>query len=177
MINSPIIYNRGIKSVLLIDCSPECKAILEDKLSEVASSLIAAYDNGEFISALEEGHSGWQKWVKSFGKSLKRKVSLTTRISNICIIVKILLCLWKFTIQGKSLFMPLRVLLTGKVHGPDMGEGLLLIYKAGRCGAVAHQSGFVPLDERFKMLREVKWDSLNKDSPSAESANAVVVSN
>lgn len=73
--------------------------------------------------------------------------------------------------------MPLRVLLTGKLHGPEMGEGLLLIYKAGRCGAVGPQSGFVRLDERFKMLREVKWDSLDKDSPTVESADAVAISN
>lgn len=60
--------------MLLFDCSPEGKAILEDKLLEVAASLLAAYDSGEFISALEEGHTGWHKWVKSFGKALKRKV-------------------------------------------------------------------------------------------------------
>lgn len=54
--------------------SPECKPILEDRLSEVAASLLAAYDSGELLGALEEGQSGWQKWVKSFGKSIKRKV-------------------------------------------------------------------------------------------------------
>lgn len=55
-------------------CSPETKPILDDKLAEFSASLIAAYDNGEILSALEEGSAGWQKWVKSFGKSLKRKV-------------------------------------------------------------------------------------------------------
>lgn len=49
--------------------------MLQDKLSEVAASLISAYDSGELREALEEGHTGWQKWVKSFGKLLKRKVS------------------------------------------------------------------------------------------------------
>lgn len=78
------------------------------------------------------------------------------------------------TPQGKSLFMPLRVLLTGKLHGPDMGESLLLIYKAGKCDAVAaHQSGFVPLEERFKMLRELDWELLDTgNNPSKESATA-----
>lgn len=56
-------------------CSPEAKPVLEDKLSEFAGSFIAAYDSGELLAALEEGHAGWQKWVKSFGKSLKRKVA------------------------------------------------------------------------------------------------------
>lgn len=48
---------------------------MEDKLADVAASLISAYESGELLEALEEGHTGWQKWVKSFGKSLKRKVS------------------------------------------------------------------------------------------------------
>ncbi|KAL3624328.1 Glutamate--tRNA ligase, chloroplastic/mitochondrial [Castilleja foliolosa] len=124
--------------------SPESEGVLEDKLSEVATSLLMAYDSGEFISALEEGSAGWKNWVKSFGKSLKRK--------------------------GKSLFMPLRVLLTGKLHGPEMGSAVLLIYKAGKCDVLAPQSqsqsesGIVMLDQRFKMLREVQWESLNKDN-------------
>lgn len=59
----------------VIDCSPESKPVLEDKLSEVATRLLVAYDSGEFVSALEEGGAGWQKWIKSFGKSMKRKVS------------------------------------------------------------------------------------------------------
>lgn len=66
--------NTELKEFTIIDCSPEGKALIEEKLSEVAASLVAAYDSGELTSALEEGHSGWQKWVKSFGKSLKRKV-------------------------------------------------------------------------------------------------------
>lgn len=54
--------------------STEGKPIVQDKLSEVAASLISAYESGELLEALSQGHSGWQKWVKSFGKSLKRKV-------------------------------------------------------------------------------------------------------
>ncbi|KAG6485653.1 glutamate--tRNA ligase, chloroplastic/mitochondrial-like [Zingiber officinale] len=114
--------------------SDECKPVVQDKLSEVAASLISSYESGELRQALEEGHAGWQKWVKSFGKSLKRK--------------------------GKSLFMPIRVLLTGKLHGPDMGGSIILIHKAGTCGAISPQAGFITLDERFKMLKEVDWESL-----------------
>ncbi|KAL1554539.1 Glutamate--tRNA ligase, chloroplastic/mitochondrial [Salvia divinorum] len=131
--------------------SPEGRPVLEDKLGEVAASLIAAYDNGELIGALEEGSAGWQKWVKNFGKSQKRK--------------------------GKSLFMPLRVLLTGKLHGPDMGAGLLLVYKAGRGEVVAPHSEFVSLDERFNILRQVDWESVKEDNPTLESAAPVSVSN
>ncbi|KAL8536249.1 hypothetical protein ACS0TY_011762 [Phlomoides rotata] len=131
--------------------SPEGKPVLEDKLSEVAASLLTAYDSGDLTNALEEGNAEWQKWMKSFGKSLKRK--------------------------GKSLFMPLRVLLTGKLHGPEMGAGIVLVYKAGKCGVVIPQSGFVTLDERFKILRQVDWESLNKDNTTLESAGTVAVSN
>ncbi|CAL9768169.1 unnamed protein product [Musa acuminata subsp. burmannicoides] len=123
--------------------SEECKPIVQDKLSEVAASLIAAYDGGELPAALEEGHAGWQKWVKGFGKLLKRK--------------------------GKSLFMPLRVLLTGKLHGPDMGGSILLIYKAGLWGVVNPEAGFITLHERFKMLREVDWEALDKENKQLES--------
>lgn len=119
--------------------SPEGKPVLEDKLSEVASYILSSYDNGELGLALEEGLDGWKKWVKSFGKSQKRK--------------------------GKSLFMPLRVLLTGKLHGPDMGLSILLLHKAGKCGVVAPAAGFVPLDERFKMIREIDWEGFLKNQP------------
>uniref|UniRef100_A0A1J3CY22 Glutamate--tRNA ligase, chloroplastic/mitochondrial n=1 Tax=Noccaea caerulescens TaxID=107243 RepID=A0A1J3CY22_NOCCA len=128
--------------------SPEAKPAVEDKLHEVAASLIAAYESGEIPSALAEGQSGWQKWVKAFGKSLKRK--------------------------GKSLFMPLRVLLTGKLHGPEMATSIVLIHKAGSPGVVVPQAGFVSMEERFKILKEVDWEALNNgESVPLESTAAV----
>lgn len=63
------------KPLLLVSFSDEAKPVVQDKISEVASGLIAAYDSGELTQALAEGRDGWQKWVKGFGKSLKRKVS------------------------------------------------------------------------------------------------------
>ncbi|KAF6174169.1 hypothetical protein GIB67_033701 [Kingdonia uniflora] len=127
--------------------SSEGKPVLEDKLSEFALSLIAAYESGDLNVALEEGHTGWKTWVKSFGKSLGRK--------------------------GKSLFMPLRVLLTGKLHGPDMASTVLLLHKAEKCGAIAPQAQFVTLEERFKILAEVDWEGLNRDQPQLEPAAVV----
>lgn len=59
---------------MLVFSSDEAKPVLQDKISEVASGLISAYDSGELTQALAEGRDGWQKWVKGFGKSLKRKV-------------------------------------------------------------------------------------------------------
>jgi hypothetical protein len=61
---------------MLFISSDEAKPVVEDKLSEVASALISAYDSGELGQALAEGDDGWKKWVKSFGKTHKRKVSL-----------------------------------------------------------------------------------------------------
>lgn len=58
--------------------------------------------------------------------------------------------------------MPLRVLLTGKLHGPDMGASVVLLHKAGKCGVVAPEIGFVTLDERFKMMMQVDWEELTK---------------
>ncbi|KAG7011831.1 Glutamate--tRNA ligase, chloroplastic/mitochondrial [Cucurbita argyrosperma subsp. argyrosperma] len=131
--------------------SSEAKPLVEDKLSEFSASLIAAYDSGEILSALEEGPSGWQKWVKTFGKSLKRK--------------------------GKSLFMPLRLLLTGKIHGPDMGASMVLLHKAGSSGVVAPQVRFVTLNDRFEILRQIDWDSVIQDSPLFESSAPASVPN
>ncbi|XP_010521067.1 PREDICTED: glutamate--tRNA ligase, chloroplastic/mitochondrial [Tarenaya hassleriana] len=130
--------------------SPEAKAVVEDKLHEVSASLVAAYDSGEIPNALAEGPGGWQKWVKAFGKSLKRK--------------------------GKGLFMPLRVLLTGKLHGPEMGSSIVLLHKAGTCGIVAPDTGFVPMDERFKILREFDWEALNNGGEAMPLQSTAAVS-
>lgn len=64
--------------------------------------------------------------------------------------------------------MPLWVLLTGKLHGPNMGASIILIHKAGKSDAVAAEAGYIPLDERFEMLRQIDWDSLNRDQPQLE---------
>jgi glutamyl-tRNA synthetase len=39
--------------------------VIENKLSELSFALLAAYDNGELLNALEEGHSGWQKCART----------------------------------------------------------------------------------------------------------------
>ena len=55
--------------------SPEGKPVLQYGLPAVAASLLATYDNCELLGSLEGGHTGWQTWLQSFGKSMKRKVS------------------------------------------------------------------------------------------------------
>lgn len=66
--------------------------------------------------------------------------------------------------------MPLRVLLTGKLHGPDMGLSVLLLYKAGKLRVVAPEAEFVTLDQRFELLRDVDWTSIEKNQQVLESA-------
>ncbi|KAL1831490.1 hypothetical protein ACET3Z_001141 [Daucus carota] len=124
--------------------SSEAKPVLGDSLSEFANSLLAAYDSGELFDALNQGKPGWQNWVKSFGKSVKRK--------------------------GKSLFMPLRVLLTGKLHGPDIGASVVLLHTLGSGDIVASEIGFVTLEERIKLLKEVEWESFNNNQTVLEPA-------
>eukprot|EP01018_Ginkgo_biloba_P032265 Gb_08295 [translate_table: standard] len=118
--------------------SPEGKAILNDNLSEVVVALLSAYDSGELQNALENGPAGWQKWVKSFGKALKRK--------------------------GKNLFMPLRVLLTGNLHGPDIGSTILLLHKAGNSGIITSRASFITLEERISMLRELDYKRFTEET-------------
>lgn len=117
-------------------CSPEVKEIVDDNLREVAEAILNAYDSGEVQNAIKSGHDDWQKWVKGVGKSLKRK--------------------------GKRLFMPIRLLLTGKTVGPDIGSAIDLLYKAGNSGIVNAQAGLVTLDERIRLLKELNWDDVSK---------------
>lgn len=66
--------------------------------------------------------------------------------------------------------MPLRLLLTGKLHGPDMGLSVLLLYKAGKLRVVAPEAEFATLDQRFELLRDVDWTSIEKNQQVLESA-------
>ncbi|CDF38648.1 Glutamyl-tRNA Synthetase, chloroplast [Chondrus crispus] len=94
--------------------------------NEVASAALRAYDAGELpIGDDGEEHKGkWKKWVKAVGKEYGRK--------------------------GKRLFHPLRLALTGKMSGPDVGEILQILYLTEKGEAA---TSFVPLAERMEALR------------------------
>ena len=64
------------------------------------------------------------------------------------------------SVQGKRLFMPIRLLLTGKIVGPDMGSAIYLLYKAENSGIINSEAGLVTLDMRMQLLKEVKWDDV-----------------
>ncbi|KAI8465731.1 MAG: non-discriminatory gln-glu-trna synthetase [Monoraphidium minutum] len=106
--------------------SEECKAVVEDNFSEVAAAVLAAADAGELAAAVAGGHDTFKKWINGVGKGQKRK--------------------------GKRLFMPMRVALTGRMQGPDVGDVLAAL--ALESGAdVTDRSAFVPLDQRLATLR------------------------
>uniref|UniRef100_A0A7S1WZU2 Glutamate--tRNA ligase n=1 Tax=Tetraselmis chuii TaxID=63592 RepID=A0A7S1WZU2_9CHLO len=101
--------------------SEGCKSIVEDNLKELAEVVLAKYDSGELVTTIEEG--GMKKWIKALGKEMG--------------------------IKGKRLFMPLRVALTGKMAGPDIGEQLSVL--ALEDGDV--NQDVVRLPERMEKLR------------------------
>lgn len=72
-----------------------------------------------------------QEFIKPIGKAQKRK--------------------------GKRLFMPMRIALTGKMHGPDVGEILNVIMQPDT--SAVNQATFVNLDQRIEALR--KWAAAN----------------
>lgn len=65
--------------------------------------------------------------------------------------------------------MPVRVLLTGSMKGPEVGAVLDLVREGETTGSVTEKAGLVPLDARIKILREVDWAAVT--SKLAESAS------
>lgn len=123
--------------------SSEVKDVVDDNITEVANAIVEAFDCGELQAAIDGGHDAWSKWIKGMGKGFKRK--------------------------GKRLFMPVRVLLTGGMRGPEVGAILALVRQGESSGAVTEKAGLVTLDERIKILREVDWASVT--SKLAESVS------
>lgn len=105
--------------------SKEAKELLEDDgFLQVATTVLKAYDEGTLPNGSDADHPAvWKKWVKATGKELGRK--------------------------GKKLFHPLRLALTGKMSGPDVGEILKVLYLGStECKTM------VVLEARMNLLRE-----------------------
>lgn len=85
------------------------------------------YDAGTMPTGTggEEHSSQWKKWVKSVGKETGRK--------------------------GKRLFHPLRLALTGKMSGPDVGDIIQVLHLTESEGVAP---SIVTLKERINVLRE-----------------------
>jgi glutamyl-tRNA synthetase len=99
-----------------------------DGFEELASIVVAAYDDGTLPIGQdgEEHIAAWKKWLKATGKSTGRK--------------------------GKKLFHPIRLALTGKMSGPDVGEILQVLYLASNAGDNV-APGMVSLADRMEKLR------------------------
>ncbi|CAI7829212.1 unnamed protein product [Closterium sp. NIES-54] len=108
--------------------SEEAKAVVEDGLVEVRAALLAEWESGALLAAVDGGAATWKKWIKGFGKATGRK--------------------------GKRLFMPIRILLTGCMHGPDVGETLAMLQHATADKALGPKAHCVGLEERISLLRD-----------------------
>lgn len=99
----------------------------EGGFKQIAEVILRDYDAGVMPvgDKAEEHPAIWKKWVKTVGKETGRK--------------------------GKKLFHPLRLALTGKMSGPDVGTIVELLYLAGHQEAAP---GMIPLGTRIKQLRE-----------------------
>jgi glutamyl-tRNA synthetase len=105
--------------------SDEASELVADGFAEVAAAVVAAFDAG----SLPRGGGGdfgpqWKTFVKDLGKELGRK--------------------------GKRLFHPLRLAVTGRMSGPDVGAQLQLLAEAE--GQVA-EGVAVALPRRMEALR------------------------
>jgi len=77
-----------------------------DGVAPVGQALVDAFKAGELPDPASEGFdAAWKSWVKDAGKALGRK--------------------------GKDLFMPLRIVTTGRMAGPDIPAQLKLLSLAG----------------------------------------------
>jgi len=105
----------------------EAKPELAEGLAEVAATIIATHRQGQLPDFTSDDLSkDWKAWSKAVGKVLGRK--------------------------GKSLFMPLRVALTGRGSGPDIPAQLQVLAMAP---GVATGCSLVGLEERMHELESI----------------------
>lgn len=95
------------------------KKILDDDFGEIADAVVAGFESGDLAAAVAKGE--FKGWINGVGKGLNRK--------------------------GKRLFMPVRVALTGRMQGPDVGEVLGLLVAEGAPASA------VLLAERIEALK------------------------
>ena len=106
--------------------SDGAKKVVEDNFKEVAEAVVAAYDAGELQAAIESSDpKAFKDWINAIGKAQERK--------------------------GKRLFMPIRIALTGRMQGPDVGEQMKLL---GLEDGDVTGATLVPLSERIEVLRK-----------------------
>lgn len=99
----------------------EAASIVEDNFKEITDAVLAAEASGELATALQGGHDSYKNWVMAIGKAQKRK--------------------------GKRLFMPMRLIFTGRTQGPDVGDQMQLLSLEN--GDLVDPASMVPLAARM----------------------------
>jgi glutamyl-tRNA synthetase len=94
---------------------------------EVAAAVLEQHASGALAAAAAGGPDAWKAWVKLLGAATQRK--------------------------GKGLFMPMRLALTGNLHGPDVGEQLALLAMAPAHMPQQGVAETAALDARMEQLR------------------------
>jgi len=104
--------------------SEAAEPLLAD-FADVAQAALAAHKAGELPDPSDDDFPGaWKAWSKAVGKALGRK--------------------------GKGLFMPLRMVMTGRMAGPDIPAQLRLLSLAGE----PVQLESTPLADRMAILEK-----------------------
>ena len=98
--------------------------IVDDDFKGFALAVAGAWEDGSLKEAVQDA-TAWKAWVKALGKDLERK--------------------------GKQLFMPLRVAMTGRMQGGDVGLQLEVVREAA--GSLGPDAQLVGLDERMERLK------------------------
>jgi len=102
--------------------SDAAAAHVEDGVGEVGQAVLAAFKAGELPDpSADDFDAAWKAWVKGAGKAMGRK--------------------------GKGLFMPLRIVMTGRMAGPDIPAQLKLLSLAPEVALEAS-----PLAQRMEQL-------------------------
>eukprot|EP01024_Parvocaulis_polyphysoides_P019453 TRINITY_DN18838_c0_g1_i6.p1 TRINITY_DN18838_c0_g1~~TRINITY_DN18838_c0_g1_i6.p1 ORF type:complete len:555 (-),score=101.55 TRINITY_DN18838_c0_g1_i6:275-1915(-) len=106
--------------------SEDAKSYVDDDLKTFAAKIIELYDNGEFQQAVQE-EGTFKKFLKDTGKELGRK--------------------------GKRLFMPLRICMTGRMGGPDVGQILRMLIIFEQIGVLQSNDQYQSVQQRIERLR------------------------
>ena len=56
--------------------------------------------------------------------------------------------------KGKDLFLPMRICMTGCMQGPDVGDQVWLVQKAGSVVNTSELEDFVSFEDRMKLLQQ-----------------------
>jgi len=103
--------------------SGKADKIIEDGFGDIVAACVEGFESGALPEAIAAGD--FKGWVNKTGKALERK--------------------------GKRLFMPMRIALTGRMQGPDVGEQLSILALCE--GEIAEEGLLVELPARMAELK------------------------